>query len=272
MIDLHYRFVPMGTTAEPDPGRLYLDVGNRFGPGLIDHHQPDGPDRCTAALVLEQAAAIRAQARALPAGQPLELVTHRQPDLDAITAIHFVESLVKGPLPRPAADLWAAAVALVRADLGRYRADLARAERLMVALPRTAAGETERVPGLWIAAPDSLLFKAWARGDTRGAGDPRGFVFTAVALSPSRVILSVQPGLGLWLRGLGEALEAAETAKRLRLNRPRRGAPRPGYAGPDPWYDGRSPLHGYTIVDAPHGGTLLDPAEIRAVFTHWLGG
>ncbi|WP_295388818.1 hypothetical protein [uncultured Thiodictyon sp.] len=357
MTDLLYRFVPMGATAAPDPRRLWLDVGNRFGPGLIDHHQPDGPDRCTAALVLEQEATILAQAQALPAGEPLEIVTHRQPDLDAITATYFVESLLHGTLSRPAADRWAAAVCavdrghtrlepdrpitpyavflaclelarqdadpdpaqpdgtslaavragqrfvawvvgqlaagvgldqlgarlaaepawaapldLVRADQGRYRRDLARAERLTVALPRATGEGGERVPGLWIAAPESLLFKAWARGDRAGAEDPRGFVFTAVELSPTRVILSVAPGLGLWLNGLGEALEAAETAQRRRLGRPRRGEPRPGYAGPDPWYDGRSPLHGYTIVDAPHGGTLLAPAQVRAVFAQWLAG
>ncbi|WP_295387730.1 hypothetical protein [uncultured Thiodictyon sp.] len=355
MIQFRYCFVPMGATAEPAPHRVYLDVGNRLGAGLIDHHQPGAPERCTAALVLEQAQAIRSQARALPPGQPLEIVTHQQPDLDAITAAYFVESLVTGRLPRPAADRWAdavclidrghtrlspsqpivpyavflarlelaaadaeqaqpdgaslaalsagqalvawavnrldqgvpvdrlgehlaaapdfqAEVGLIHADLETYRHDLARAERLSLALPRADGRGTETVPGLWIERPQSLLFKAWARGDASGAGDPRGFVFTAVQLSPTRIILSIQPDLGLWLKGLGQVLEEAETARRRQLGCERQGAPRPGYAGPDPWYDGRSPLHGYTIVDAPHGGTVLDATQVRAAFERWRSG
>jgi len=34
-------------------------------------------------------------------------------------------------------------------------------------------------------------------------------------------------------------------------------------AAPDPWYDGRAPLHRFTIVDTPHGGTVLTPPEVR---------
>ena len=95
-------------------------------------------------------------------------------------------------------------------------------------------------------------------------------MFLAVVLSPGRTILSVQPGRSVWLSGLGEALERAETAKRRTLGQERQGAPRPGYDSLDPWYDGRSPLHGWTIVDAPRAGSLLTPAEIHGVLDDWL--
>ena len=381
---IRHRFVPPGTVADPAaPDEIWLDVGNRLGDGVFDHHQPRAPARCTAALVLAGAEAIRARVADLPPGAPLTLVTHTDPDTDAVTAAWLVERLLAGDLPRPAADTWAEAVcaidrgetrldpvdpitpyaamlarlylaglesesesesdsgsesgeavavatpdtgsvstpgarddrhdraraalaggmelvawlvtrldqgvgldrlgeaiaaapelapeiALIRADHAAYLRDRARAETLTLAIPRADGTGSERVPGLWLEAPESLLFKAWARGDTQGARDPRGFVFTAVLLPPARAILSVQPGLGLWLRGLGEALERAETRERQRQGCPRTGPPRPGYGGPDPWYDGRSPLHGYTIVDAPHGGSVLSPAEIRDVLNAWL--
>ena len=353
MISLNYSFLPMGSTGKPAPHQIYLDVGNRLTVGVIDHHQGDAPDRCTAGLVLDRSDWVIGQAKGLGRHQPLEIVTHRQPDIDAISAIYFVEHLLAGDLPRPAADRWAdmvceidrghtrvdlvtpitpytvflaclylaereqgsndedilalAALAagkslvawlvsrldegesteglgtalasdpafadevcFVKRDLGIYRGDLARAERLMVALPRTDGTGIETVPGLWVDLPQAALFKAWARGDIGSSGDPRGFLFTATRLTPTRFIFSVQPDQGLSLKGLGEALEAAETTKRRRLGRERRGQPRPGYASPDPWYDGRAPMHGYTIVDSPHGGTVLDPAEVRGVLDEWV--
>lgn len=350
---IRYRFVPMGAVAEPVPGRLYLDVGNRLEAGIIDHHQPDAPDRCTAALVLERPELVLAQTRDLKPGEPLEIIVHQGVDLDGISAIFLAEALLGGRLTEGAA-LWAEyvcrvdrghtrldphrpitpysvfyarlhlattgadhrgsdaaglaaieagkrlvawiirrldagvaldvvgddlsaepafapEVAFIRHDLARYGSDLARAERIAPRLPKRGGGR-EAVPGLWVERPAALLFKAWARGDAAGAGDPRGFVFIALAPSDHRIILSVQPDSGFWLKGLGEELEIAETEKRRRLGRERRGEPRPGYASPDPWYDGRSPLHGYTIVDAPNGGTLQTEREIREVFRQWVDG
>ena len=357
MVAFKYSFIDMGSVADPAPHRICLDVGNRLARGVIDHHQPDAPENCTAGLVLDHADDIRAQARALGPDATLEIVTHRDPDMDGITAAYFVEHLIAGDLPRPAADLWAESVCAmdrghtrldpespvtpysvfstcidlaepeaeggdpdgasraaleagkqvvgwiiarlaeglpmesldsalqsdprfaqavrhIRADLVRYRRDLVRAEKMIVGLPRSDESGIEEVPGLWIDRPEAGLFKAWARGDAIGAGDPRGFVFTAVGLTPSRFILSVQPDLGLWLKGLGDALEAAESEKRRRLGRELGGDPRPGYASPDPWYDERSdvPGRGYTIVDSPRGGTVLDAAEVRAVFERWTSG
>ena len=349
---IRVRFVPMGSPLDPAPGQLCLDVGNRLAPGMIDHHQPDAPASCTAALVLERPELTLSVAADLPPGEPLTIVTHQEPDLDAAAAVVLVERVLAGQVTAGARRLadyvctidrgetrldparpitpyavfltrirravgeepldpdtasraaleastglvrWmlarfdagispaalaaecervpdlAADCAVIHADLDRYRVDLARAERLTPALPAVGGG-LAAVPGLWIDHPTAWLFKSWARGDTDGAADPRGFVFLAVGLQGGRTILSVQPDAGVTLAGLGATLERAETVKRRRLGQERRGPPRPGYGSPDPWYDGRSPLHRFTIVDTPHGGTVLTPAEVRAVFDAWLNG
>jgi serine/threonine protein kinase len=122
-------------------------------------------------------------------------------------------------------------------------------------------------------------FKFWARSDTRRSAQGRGFEALSVfsledAKRPRRCILSVTPESDASLRGLGALLEAAETAERERINgeddrkidpvtnEPR--VPRPGSDNADPWYDGKS--HGYTIVDSPRGGTVLDADTIERIF------
>jgi hypothetical protein len=156
-------------------------------------------------------------------------------------------------------------------DHARYLEDLARADQFVCELPGQEREGPLAVPGLWIERPEARLFKSWARGDSRATARPNGFVFTGVQLSDDRAILSVAPDAGVTLRGLGQLLEGAETAKRERLGCPRIGPNREGFDSPDPWYDGRSPFHGYTIIDAPRAGTVLSPAEIRRAFDCFLG-
>jgi hypothetical protein len=66
------------------------------------------------------------------------------------------------------------------------------------------------------------------------------------------------------LKGLGAELERAESQKRKKMKKMRPTEPRrwPDVDNSDPWYDGRSPVHAYTIVDAPHDGTVLEVAEV----------
>lgn len=240
-----------------DRGETRLDPGRAFTPyALFRARQMTAG--INAAPGTEGEAASRARLNAGAA-----LVRHMIDRLDAGVALDRLgASLAEEAALRDE-------VALIEADLVRYRKDLIRAERLTADLP-TPAGGRLRVPGLWVAEPRARLFKAWARGDRHGADDARGFVLLGVALSTTRSIVSVQPDQGVWLRGLGAMLEQAEADRRRALDQPRPGAVRPGYASSDPWYDGRSPLHGYTIVDAPHGGSVLSPAEIRRVFGRWL--
>jgi hypothetical protein len=92
-----------------------------------------------------------------------------------------------------------------------------------------------------------------------------------------RCILSVTPDSGATLRGLGGLLDQAEADRRRQLfgvddrgTDPVTGdarEPRAGFANADPWYDGRA--QGYTIVDAPRGGTLLTADEIEALFLRY---
>ena len=118
---------------------------------------------------------------------------------------------------------------------------------------------------LLIKDPRSLLFKAWARGDGQHAPCGEGFKLLVVGRGSRRCVISVDPQAPYHLEGLGDLLEIAETRKRTTLSLERPGASRPGYDNPDPWYDGRNPLHGYTIVDSPRAGTVLSWEEINEI-------
>jgi hypothetical protein len=113
--------------------------------------------------------------------------------------------------------------------------------------------------------PSSALVKVWARQDRRHAPTGPGFVMTSVQYGNERFVISVDPGAGVWLKGLGAALDQAETIKRRALGRERTGPVRPGFDNADPWYDGRAALYNYTIVDAPRAGTVLTAAEVAAI-------
>jgi len=73
----------------------------------------------------------------------------------------------------------------------------------------------------------------------------------------------------VYLKGLGDLLEKAEQEKRKALGSEIQGENRPGYNSPDPWYDGRSPLHNYTIIDSPRMGTVLQMIEIQKIVSDY---
>jgi hypothetical protein len=79
-----------------------------------------------------------------------------------------------------------------------------------------------------------------------------------------RIVVSVPPDKRHALAGLGRALEKAEDKKRRQMNKVRDAVPRrfEDVNNSDPWYDGRSPIHAYTIVDSPHAGTVLTLEEV----------
>jgi hypothetical protein len=156
--------------------------------------------------------------------------------------------------------------ALLRADRATYQEeDAPRATPYRAFVP--GAGEAL---GLWLDHPRSLLFKHWARTDPRAPGG-QGYPFMAVDWSEPgrrRYVISVPPDAGLHLEGLGAALEAEERRRRLELGQPRPTEPRRRPCdNADPWYFGQG--HGYTIVDAPAGGTVLEAAEVRQIHTTW---
>jgi hypothetical protein len=155
----------------------------------------------------------------------------------------------------------------VEDDYDLYLRDLAAGRVRALAVPAQAGG-TRTVSLLTVRDPASALFKVWARQDRRHAPDGHGFVMTSVQYGNARFVVSVDPAAGVWLKGLGAALERAETAKRAALGLERTGPLRPGYDNSDPWYDGRSPIHNYTIIDAPRAGTILTAAEVAALVEH----
>jgi len=335
----------MGFVAAPEDGKVYIDVGNAFCPGILDHHHPEAPDACTAMLVLNHPEYVVSQI----VDERLTIIPHEYPDLDAVTGAYFAAlhgrgeaihawhhdwvryvcwvdqgftalnakqpitpysllmmrmhkvrkhrsgnkhdaslSMLKegfaflddifdwlaqgGSLEKPEALTslpdFSEEVQLVRQDLQAYQADIQQAEKFSCKLPKKVGQGMEEVPGLWVVNPESVLFKSWARGDAEAAGNDHGFVFLGIQVSEHRFILSVDPASDVWLKGLGEMLEHAETEKRKHLGTERLGENRPGYDSPDPWYDGRSPLHNYTIIDAPRVGTVLTFEEVQNIFKH----
>lgn len=103
---------------------------------------------------------------------------------------------------------------------------------------------------------------------------------TAVALDddPNRVIISVFPGMGMSLKGLGLALHrlnerngcSPTTAYRYCRERDGKKYPDPLFSHVDPWYDGRD--LGFTIVDAarnPQFRRLTPEMVIRVLGDEW---
>jgi serine/threonine protein kinase len=185
--------------------------------------------------------------------------------------------------------------AFVADDAARYEekmADPARAERVTLHLPRQAGPGTAPVAGLLarhVQDEDDdgrvVLFKDWARTDAGRAGSKPGFValsvFMALKSGRTRAIVSVTPGSGASLRGLGKLLEDAEAKKRAEMGqhdrdfkdgarKPPRFSERGEASSGDPWYDGRA--HNYTIIDAPGAGSVLTAGEVEAVVREYGAG
>ncbi len=112
-------FVPMGASA-PDtlpPGDLWIDVGNRAGPGVLDHHGGATAARSSCELVQ-----LHYQEWVLdPTGQdePVTLVLHSEPDLDAISAAWLALGVLSsGDLPKPVEGVAAIVDAVSAHDQG----------------------------------------------------------------------------------------------------------------------------------------------------------
>lgn len=103
MPEVNYHFIPMGSVAEASPGKVYIDVGNDFTPGVLDHHHPKAPDGCTATLALNHPDYICSQL----ACDQLTIVLHENPDLDGITGAYFARLHVLGETLNEQHQLWA---------------------------------------------------------------------------------------------------------------------------------------------------------------------
>jgi hypothetical protein len=119
-IEWRIAFVKPGTVAVPGVDAIYLDVGGKLCPGIIDHHQ--GTPRASSAarllfehpeLVMEHLVAPWQRALlALGAKKGAErtvrptVVIHESPDFDALVTAHLAMSLVEhGQFPKHAKAL-----------------------------------------------------------------------------------------------------------------------------------------------------------------------
>lgn len=198
-------------------------------------------------------------------------------------------------------------LALLRRETDLYERDVARARRSIAFVPEapgdfaaayataqqialeplTASSmqhaellQSQRrraVDAIYLRDPDCLLFKEWARIDTRNTALGSGFAFTCIAYTrggepgePPRtnyfVSLDPEQGRSLQLYRVWAALQNAEVDALQRAPHPlARGTVRFGYearAGAypgfdDPWYDGVN--YACTIVASPSRGSAIGP-------------
>ncbi len=167
----------------------------------------------------------------------------------------------------------------IRDESKAFRADIDRAEVEELAVPRRDGddGAPKRLRGAAITDPRSVIFKDWARAagyEVLCVEYPHAPAPVSPPVPRSRFVISVPPRSGLTLLAVARELERLEKAARQKLldercvDLVRRGKPREGFDGPDPWYDGRSDAH--TIVDAPRSGSVLSRAEVQAVMRRLL--
>jgi serine/threonine-protein kinase len=221
---VRFAFVPYGQAAPPDlagRNRLWLDVGNRLGPGVIDHHQQAGGGP-TARLVrdhpeLTDAAAAPNRA----ADDPFTLVLHHHPDLDAVASAALARHyLARGEFPTGADRL---IEYVARADAGEscvspnqpftlYAAFLRVAARSLVA-PATAAAER------WLAtARDGCRLIGFALEEAAGGADlNRLDAFAAPGLFDEADRAAVRADVDRYRAKLADP---ATAARRVRLTLP----------------------------------------------------
>ncbi len=145
-------------------------------------------------------------------------------------------------------------------DFSLFQNDLADSEMFEMIVPTKDSAGVLTKAFAFKSQPRCKLHKYWVREQTDA-----GILFVPFETDGKikRVIISVDPLTDFVLPCFGYELEKAETKKRRILGKPRTGSPRfeQEYCdNDDPWYDGRG--HGFTIVDSPRAGTVLDYAEI----------
>lgn len=137
----------------------------------------------------------------------------------------------------------------LRSDRQVYEQDVKAGIRYRIHLAGAASQENS---ALVLRKPKSLLFKLWARADTRApSGD--GYLILAVQWDDGNWVFSTDPVQRLSLKPLADALDEAEQKH--------------GTAAK--WFDGAPFQH--SLVAAPKPGTTLRPGEVLAVFEKWAG-
>ena len=159
----------------------------------------------------------------------------------------------------------------VRRDIAMYDRDVIRARTFALVLPVMEPQSTgQRLTAIALEDPTSVLFATWAHHDTRHT--TQGFDVVILGAHDKHYSLSIKPTAGVWLKGLGGALERAEAAKRQRTS-----AEEPSIiarltpAQTQVWDDRCVP--DYTRLETTRQGTALAMAEVLQIVqdaTCWM--
>ncbi len=163
-------------------------------------------------------------------------------------------------------------IELIEKDAKTYEEDLRlRSTTDQLTLLNVDTNLFEEVDFLETRNPESFLWKYWARGDIKNSANGEGFMATCAfrdnnpGVDKHRAIIATDPNTPYDLKGLGILIDSLEIQKLADLGREKSDLasdPRKGFHRNDPWYDGRSPMHDYTIIDAPREGSELNQHEI----------
>jgi len=92
-MNIEFLFVPPGSVLQHKVNQICVDVGNDFGVGMFDHHQPNAPNQCATELVYNHPNFI---ALAIDRLDSFTVITHSRPDLDALSASWLVKEALQG--------------------------------------------------------------------------------------------------------------------------------------------------------------------------------
>ncbi|MCP4657902.1 MAG: hypothetical protein GY856_21045, partial [bacterium] len=130
MVEIRYGFLRPGEVVEPRRGYVYLDLGNRKEPGVVDHHFAEYQGEafeCTTSLLQAEPQLVTGWIRAQDLDQPIHVCVHESPDFDCIAASYLARALLAAKaagraLPEGWSD-WAPLLARTarRIDQGRTR-------------------------------------------------------------------------------------------------------------------------------------------------------
>jgi hypothetical protein len=148
----------------------------------------------------------------------------------------------------------------VRRDVAMYDRDVTRAGTFAIVLPGMGPqGTSQRLTAIALEAPTSVLFATWAHHDIRHT--TQGFDLVILREHDTHYSLSLKPTAGVWLKGVGIALERAEAAKRQRTNAEEISImARVTPAQTQVWDDRCVP--DYTYIETTCQGTVLSLAEV----------
>ena len=159
----------------------------------------------------------------------------------------------------------------VRRDVEMYDHDVTRARTFALVLPVMGTqGTMQRLTAIALEDPTSALFATWAHHDTRHT--THGFDLVILREHDTHYSLSLKPTAGVWLQGLGTALEHAEAAKRQRTSAEELSIiARVTPTQTQVWDDQCVP--DYTRIETTRHGTALSMAEVLKIVqdaTCWM--